>query len=89
MPSYSPERRKSPRFPAAGRVDVIFANPDLAVLGAELQEDGAQGCRILHDSPDLLAGTEVQIRHGGSIRRARVVWTHLLDGRRLSGCVML
>jgi hypothetical protein len=76
------------RTPASGVLEILFENPDLVVIPVQLVERSCQGLRMAHNSPELIAGLEIKIREGGSLTRARVVWTHLLEGRRVSGCVI-
>jgi hypothetical protein len=56
---------------------------------AELVETSETGFRIAHKCKELIPGLEVRLRRNQSTQRARIVWTHLLDGRRVSGCVLL
>jgi len=84
-----PERRKEPRFPGSGRVEVTFENPERETVLAELKDRSNNGIRIAHQSENLVPGLEVQLRHAGSDMRARVVWTHYLEGQRVSGCLLL
>jgi len=83
------ERRRAERLPAAGRVEISFEDPTLATVDAELLETSATGFRIAHDSKELISGLNVFLHREKVTRRARVVWTHLLNGRRVSGCVAL
>ena len=83
------ERRRATRVPAIGRVEISFEDPASVIVEAELVERSATGFRIAHGSKELIPGLEVRLHRGRVTQRARVVWTHLLDGRRVSGCVLL
>ncbi|MGC4054842.1 MAG: hypothetical protein QM757_38870 [Paludibaculum sp.] len=89
MQAELPNRRKSPRFPAAGTVDLFFEDPLPTTVQAQLQETSEQGFRIAHDSRQVVPGLEVLLRRDGTSRRARVIWTHILDDQLVSGCLLL
>jgi hypothetical protein len=84
-----PERRLAERLPASGRVEISFEDPTLVTVDADLLETSATGFRVAHDSKELISGLNVLLRRENVTSRARVVWTHLLNGRRVSGCVVL
>jgi hypothetical protein len=83
------ERRRWPRSPASGLVKIVFEDPMPTTVEAELQETSARGFRISHNSQRLVAGLEVRLERDGAPQRARVLWTHIADGRRVSGCLVL
>jgi hypothetical protein len=83
------ERRQWPRTPASGAVEILFEDPMPVTVEAELQETSERGFRIWHGSKQLVPGLEVRLRRGGAVQRARIMWTHILDGRRQSGCLLL
>ena len=83
------ERRRAPRSPSSDRVEISFENPTRVTVEAELVETSATGFRIVHDDKELISGLNVCLHRDRVTSRARVVWTHLLDGRRVSGCVLL
>lgn len=89
MTHHVPDRRKEPRYPSSGRVEMTI--PDLAddVIGGELIETSRNGFRIAHESNELSPGLEVALRHGATEYRVKVVWTHVLEGRRVSGFLVL
>ena len=89
MPGDISERRRTARLPASGRVEITFKDPVSVTVEAELIETSAMGFRIAHDSKEVISGLEICLRRDSDTSRARVVWTHLLDGRRVSGCVLL
>ena len=89
MATSIPERRRAERLPASGRVEISFEDPTLVTVDAELLETSTTGFRIAHDSKALISGLNVLLHREGVISPARVVWTHLLNGRRVSGCVAL
>jgi hypothetical protein len=83
------ERRGAERAAESGRVRIWFENPARVDLEAEWIETSATGFRLAHDSDALEAGLEVSYESQEQFGRARVVWTHVLDGRRVSGFVRL
>ena len=83
------ERRQTPRFRASGPVEILFEDPLPIIVEAELHETSERGFRISHSNQELVPGLEVRLRRDGAIRRARVIWTHVLEGRRVSGCLLL
>jgi hypothetical protein len=70
-------------------VEVTFGDPTAVTVETELVEISARGFRIMHESKELISGLEIRLRRDEVVSRARVVWTHLLNGRRVSGCVAL
>jgi hypothetical protein len=89
MPDDYKERRKEPRRPASGRVEILFEDPLPVSVEAELVDISPGGFRISHESNQIVPGLEVRVKRGGATRRARVVWTQVLEGQRLSGCMLL
>lgn len=83
------DRRQEPRSAAAGRVKISFENPAQTTIDAEWIENSATGFRIVHDSPALEPGLEVSFESPTHSGRARVIWTHVLEGRRVSGFVAI
>jgi hypothetical protein len=79
------ERRREERSLQTGTIYISFDDPNLVVIEAELIEASERGFRARHDSKALAAGMEVQYECNGSFGRARVMWTHVLDGRCVSG----
>ncbi len=83
------DRRVAVRTPANGAVELSFDFPVPTVIAAELVETSATGFRAVHDSKALEAGLEVCYRRPDGSGRARVIWTHVLDGQRVSGFMVL
>ncbi len=83
------DRRGETRAAAAGRVRISFENPAPTVVDAEWVESSATGFRVVHDSQALEPGLEVSYESALRSGRARLVWTHVLDGRRISGFVAI
>jgi hypothetical protein len=83
------ERRGAPRVPATGRIQLSFEDPDPTVVEGELVESSATGFRVVHDSKSVSPGVEVEYRHKGTNGQARVIWTHVLNERRVSGFLIL
>jgi hypothetical protein len=84
-----PDRRRAPRVPVFERAEILFEDPLLTTVDVELNETSERGFRISHDSQRLVPGLDVRLRRGAALQRARVIWTHLLEGRRVSGCLLL
>jgi hypothetical protein len=90
MPAPVPDRRKVPRTPSSGRLEIMLADPAPERVDAELIEISSLGFRAAHDSSALEPGLEVLCkRDGADAVRARVIWTHVLGGRRVSGFLLL
>ena len=89
MSSEIPNRRHGPRFHASGPVEILFEDPMPITVEAELHDTSERGFRISHGSKQLVPGLEVHLRREGATQRARVIWTHILEGRRVSGCLLL
>lgn len=90
MPAPVPERRKVPRTPSSGRVEIMLIDPAPQRVEAELIEISSMGFRAAHDSSTLEPGLEVLCKcEGAEAVRARVIWTHLLGGRRVSGFLLV
>jgi hypothetical protein len=81
----SRERRTSPRSAASGTVEIVVEVPLRSVIQAELIESSPGGFRAVHNSALLEAGLIVNYKSASSAGRARIIWTHLLQGRRVSG----
>jgi len=90
MPVPAPERRRSPRSPETGSVEITFGDPVRVTIEAELVEVSSMGFRAAHDCKTLEPGLEVHYRRSGALpARARVIWTHILGSRRVSGFLIL
>jgi hypothetical protein len=70
-------------------VEILFDDPLPASVEAELVDTSTRGFRISHQSRRLVPGLEIRLQRDGAVRRARVIWTHLLDGCSVSGCLLL
>ena len=86
---HDPERRLEKRWPQSGAIEISFANPAPVTVEAELIEASGRGFRAAHDSKALAAGIEVEYKSSHTSGRARVIWTHVLDGRCVSGFLTL
>jgi hypothetical protein len=87
--SRTSERRQVPRFSASGRVEISFEDGVRTIVEAELRETSARGFRISHESRQLVPGLEVFLETEGASKRARVIWTHIQDGCKISGCLFV
>ena len=83
------DRRAASREPGSGTLEISFDTPVRTTIAASLVETSATGFRALHDSTALEPGLEVSYRREGVTGQARVIWTHVLDGRRVSGFLLL
>ena len=83
------ERRREERLPRSGAIQIAFEDPNPMTVEAELIEVSERGFRAAHDSRLLTPGLEVQYRRIGGTGRARVIWTHVLDERCVSGFLIL
>jgi hypothetical protein len=83
------ERRKEQRSPFSGPVEITFEDPAPVTVRAELLEVSTRGFRASHNEKSLAPGLEVSYRSAGSSGRARVIWTHVLEGRCVSGFLLL
>jgi hypothetical protein len=83
------DRRREERSPLSGAVEISFDDPNPVTVLAELIEVSDRGFRASHDSKLLAPGTEVRYARSGSAGVARVIWTHVLDGRCVSGFLVL
>jgi hypothetical protein len=66
-------------------VKIWFENPARIEIEADWVEASATGFRLAHDSNALEPGLVVSYESEGRRGRARVVWTHVVEGRRVSG----
>jgi hypothetical protein len=85
----NPERRTEERSPQSGSIEISFEDPGPVTVRAELLEASARGFRAAHDEKSLAPGLEVDYRSASSSGRARVMWTHVLEGRCVSGFLLL
>jgi hypothetical protein len=83
------ERRREERLPRSGAIQIAFEDPNPVTVKAELIEVSERGFRAAHDSKLLAPGLEVEYRGSGGSGRARVIWTHVLDERCVSGFLVL
>jgi hypothetical protein len=86
---YTSDRRRAPRLAQAGRVELTFEDPTPATVEAELIEMSSMGFRASYASKGLAPGLEVRYRRADLSGRARVMWTHILEGNRVSGFLIL
>lgn len=95
MPYFTSDRRKNrdrrgaPREEGLGVVELSFSEPAPVTIEAALIENSATGFRASYDAKSLQPGLEVLYRRDGARGQARVIWTHVLEGRRVSGFLIL
>lgn len=83
------DRRGAPREAERGVVEISFDTPVPMTIQANLVETSAIGFRALHDSKAIEPGLVVRYKRVGASGEARVVWTQLLQGRCVSGFLVV
>lgn len=83
------DRRKAPRVARTGDVLISLHEPVERSIAAELIETSDLGFRVSHASRELVPGVIVQFSTPQRSGRARVIWTHVLEGRFVSGMMLL
>jgi hypothetical protein len=83
------DRRGAPREAERGVVEISFDTPAPMTIQANLVETSAIGFRASHDSKAIEPGLAVRYKRVGASGEARVVWTRLLQGRRVSGFLVV
>ena len=90
MPNVSiGERRRAPRIAQTGYVELSFDNPVPTTINANLIERSSTGFRASHECKTLDPGLLVRYDRQGFSGTARVMWTHVLDGQRVSGFLLI
>jgi hypothetical protein len=89
MPAPANDRRSSVRVPAQGGIQISFEDPVAVTVTAELLDVSEHGFRASHESKRLTPGLEVRYMRAGKSGRARIMWTHILKERRVSGFMLL
>jgi hypothetical protein len=84
-----PDRRQEARSPQTGAIEISFEDPAPVIVEAELIEISGRGFRAAHNAKALSPGLEVEYQSSSSSGRARVIWTHVLEGRCVSGFLVL
>ncbi len=82
------DRRAFPRAAASGSLEITIEVPVRMVVQAEMIESSEGGFRAVHDSSLLEPGLTVSYKGKSSSGQARIIWTHVLEGRRVSGFVI-
>jgi len=72
------EKRREPRRPAHGWVEVKWSDPVPAAIRGSLVDVSASGFRMAHACAALEAGLIVEFTYDEAQGRARVVWTRVL-----------
>jgi hypothetical protein len=85
----SPERRQQERSPQSGAIELSFEDPNPVKVTAELIEISGNGFRAAHNAKGLAPGLIVHYVRGVNSGKARVIWTHVLEGRCISGFLIL
>ena len=86
---HTSDRRRAARLARSGRLEITFEDPLPATVEAELVEISKTGFRAAHACGTIVPGLEVQYRREDESGRARVMWTHMLEGKRVSGFLVL
>ena len=74
----APEKRREPRRPAHGSVEVKWSDPVPSAIRGSLVDLSPSGFRMAHACAALEAGLVVEFSHDEAHGRARVVWTRVL-----------
>ena len=83
------ERRGAPRGAGHGVVEISFAAPVPTTIEGQLIETSTTGFRASHESKDLEPGLVVRFKRDGVSGEARLIWTQVLEGRRVSGFLVV
>jgi transcriptional regulator len=85
------DRRRFERIQESAEVEIAYADPLPATVDALLIESSEEGFRIQHECSELVAGLQIFMRRKTEQepRRARIIWSHVRDGKRVSGCFLL
>ncbi len=70
-------------------VEISFANPLPTTIQAAVIEVSAVGFRASYDAKALEPGRDVSYKRNGTRGEARVMWTHVVEGQRVSGFLLL
>jgi hypothetical protein len=71
-------------------LEIMLVDPTPEHIEAQLTETSSMGFRAEHNSRSLEPGLEVLCkRDGAEAIWARVIWTHVLAGRRVSGFLVV
>jgi hypothetical protein len=87
--NHQTDRRKEERSLHSGAIEISFEDPNPVMVKADLIEISTRGFRAAHDATSLAPGLEVHYAGTSSSGRARVIWTHVLEGRCVSGFLIL
>jgi len=83
------EKRREPRRPAEGAVQIRFSNPQPEQIQGKLIDISASGFRMAHGYISLEAGRFVEFTHGEAAGKARVAWNRILKDRVETGFYIL
>ena len=83
------DRRGAERIAQTDAVELSFENPVPVTIQAILIDGSATGFRASHDCEALEPKVIVHFKRAGGSGRARVIWTHVLNQRRVSGFMLL
>jgi len=79
------ERRKEPRCPAEGGVEIRLPEPVSRSIKGELVDISNSGMRVRHGDLSLSTGQRVRYSHAGGAGTALVMWTRVHEGTVESG----
>jgi len=85
------DRRRFERIQELVAVEIAYADPLPATVEAILIESSEEGFRIQHECSELVPGLQIFMRRKTEQepRRARIIWSHVQDCKRVSGCFLL
>jgi hypothetical protein len=83
------DRRREPRRPASGTVQLKFENHPPGTVEVDLMDVSTSGFRTTHHQGLLPLGTNAAFRHADAAGKARVVWNWMFPDHVESGFVII
>ena len=83
------ERRKEPRSPASGEIELTISEPKAVTVQGQLMDISPGGFQVSYMSDALRPGQEVAFAHAAGSGKARVMWTRVIPGWVSSGFFVL
>lgn len=83
------ERRKEPRSPASGEIEITIPDPKPTTIRGQLSDISSSGFQVVYCFASLRSGQEVLFSHAQGRGRARVMWTRVIPGSVSSGFFIL
>jgi hypothetical protein len=83
------DRRREPRRPASGKMQLKFESEPLSEVEADLMDVSASGFRASHRHGALPLGAKAAFRHPEAAGKARVVWNWMSPDHVETGFVII